>query len=112
ERMRVGCGSAAIGMFAKQWHGKVGESGGVGGPITRVFSRHRGGQPADMPSTVIKRRRRRATPGRYFQVADPGTGWGGTNISDPLSVLGPFNPKEARPGLTMLMVSNTGERVG
>ena len=52
---------------------------------------------------------RRSTPGRYFQVADPGTGWGGTNISDPLSVLGPFNPKEARPGLTMLMVSTTGE---
>jgi len=22
ERMRVGCGSATIGMFAKQWHGK------------------------------------------------------------------------------------------
>jgi hypothetical protein len=25
ERMRVGCGSATIGMFAKQWHGKVDE---------------------------------------------------------------------------------------
>jgi len=23
--MRVGCGSATIGMFAKQWHGKVDE---------------------------------------------------------------------------------------
>ncbi|MGZ3075077.1 hypothetical protein, partial [Pseudomonas aeruginosa] len=36
-------------------------------------------------------------------------GWGGTKISDPLSVLGPFDPKQARPGLTMLMVSTTGE---
>ncbi len=26
ERMRVGCGSATIGMFAKQWQGKVDES--------------------------------------------------------------------------------------
>ncbi len=43
---------------------------------------------------------RRSTPGRYFQVAEPGTGWGGTNISDPLSILGPFDPKVARPGLT------------
>src|SRR5437899_1983714 len=25
ERMRVGCGSATIGMFAKQWHGKIDE---------------------------------------------------------------------------------------
>src|SRR5450755_1597879 len=64
ERMRVGCGSATIGMFAKQWHGKVDE---------------------------------------------PGTGWGGTRISDPLSVLGPFDAKKARPGMTMLMVSTTGE---
>jgi hypothetical protein len=30
-------------------------------------------------------------------------------ISDPLSVLGPFDPKTARPGMTMLMVSTTGE---
>src|SRR5258708_10687688 len=29
ERMRVGCGSATIGMFAKQWQGKGRE--GVGG---------------------------------------------------------------------------------
>src|SRR5438094_189490 len=56
-----------------------------------------------------KKEGRRSTPGRYFQVAEPGTGWGGTKISDPLSVLGPFDPKEARPGLTMLMVSTTGE---
>src|SRR6202012_3534585 len=28
---------------------------------------------------------------------------------DPRSILGPFDPKEARPGLTMLMVSTTGE---
>ena len=59
--------------------------------------------------TGIKMKGRRSTPGRYFQVAEPGTGWGGTNISDPLSILGPFDAKEARPGLTMLMVSTTGE---
>src|SRR4029078_13090784 len=63
----------------------------------------------DIPDTGIKMKGRRSTPGRYFQVADPGTGWGGDKISDSLSVLGPFNPKEARQGLTMLMVSTTGE---
>src|SRR3569833_216957 len=52
---------------------------------------------------------RRASPCGYFQVAEPGTGWGGTRISDPLSVLGPFDAKKARPGMTMLMVSTTGE---
>src|SRR5215207_3704962 len=109
ERMRVGCGSATIGMFAKQWHGKVDEVVVVDNHITGVLSEHQAGKLLDIPDTGIKMKGRRSTPGRYFQVAEPGTGWGGTNISDPLSVLGPFNPKEARPGLTMLMVSTTGE---
>src|SRR3979490_3444782 len=109
ERMRVGCGSATIGMFAKQWHGKVDEVVLVDDHITGVLSEHQAGNLLDIPDTGIKMKGRRSTPGRYFQVAEPGTGWGGTKISDPLSVLGPFNPKEARPGLTMLMVSTTGE---
>jgi len=109
ERMRVGCGSATIGMFAKQWHGKVEEVVVVDDHITGVLSEHQAGKLLGIPDTGIKMKGRRSTPGRYFQVADPGTGWGGTDISDPLSVLGPFDPKTARPGLTMLMVSTTGE---
>src|SRR5215510_14796345 len=90
ERMRVGCGSATIGMFAKQWHGKVDEVVVVDDHITGVLSEHQAGKLLDIPDTGIKMKGRRSTPGRYFQVADPGTGWGGTNISDPLSILGPF----------------------
>lgn len=109
ERMRVGCGSATIGMFAKQWHGKVDEVVVVDDHITGVLSEHQAGKLLGIPDTGIHMKGRRSTPGRYFQVAQPGTGWGGTDISDPLSILGPFNPKAARPGLTMLMVSTTGE---
>src|SRR5580704_8397506 len=109
ERMRVGCGSATIGMFAKQWQGKVDEVVVVDDHITGVLSEHQAGKLLDIPDTGIKMKGRRSTPGRYFQVAEPGTGWGGTMISDPLSVLGPFDPKTARSGMTMLMVSTTGE---
>ena len=42
-------------------------------------------------------------------MAHPGTGWGGTDIADPLQILGAFDPRAARPGLTVLMVSTTGE---
>src|SRR5260370_95902 len=91
------------GMFAKQWHGKVDEVVVVDDHITGVLSEHQAGKLLDIADTGIKMKGRRSTPGRYFQVADPGTGWGGTNISDPLSVLGAFDPKEARPGLSMLM---------
>jgi hypothetical protein len=109
ERMRVGCGSATIGMFAKRWEGKVDEVVVVDDHITGVLSEHQAGKILGVPDTGIKIKGRRSTPGRYFQVAEPGTGWGGTNIADPLSILGPFDPKKARPGLTVLMTSTTGE---
>jgi hypothetical protein len=40
ERMRVGCGSATIGMFAKQWFGKADEIIVVDDHITGVLSQH------------------------------------------------------------------------
>jgi hypothetical protein len=112
ERMRVGCGSATIGMFATQWHGKVDEVVVVDDHITGVLSEHQAGKLLGMPPTGIRINGRRSTPGRYFQVAGPGTGWGGTNIADPLSILGAFDARQARPGLTILMTSTTGEHHG
>ncbi len=113
ERMRVGCGSATIGMFASQWKDLVDEVVVVDDHITGVVSEHQAGKVLDWPDTGIKIKGRRSTPGRYFQVADPGLGWGGTDIQDPLTILGPWNAKKgAHPGLTMLMVSTTGEQFG
>jgi 6-hydroxynicotinate reductase len=109
ERMRVGCGSATIGMFARQWFNKVDEVVVVDDHITGVLSEHQAGKLLGIPETGIKMKGRRSTPGRYFQVAEPGTAWGGTNIQDPLSILKDFNPKIAWPGLRLLMVSTTGE---
>jgi hypothetical protein len=109
ERMRVGCGSATIGMFAKQWFGKVDEVVVVDDHITGVLSEHQAGKLLGVPETGIRIKGRRSTPGRYFQVAEPGTGWGGTNIDDPLSILQPFKTKIAWPKLRVLMVSTTGE---
>src|SRR5690349_14532223 len=112
ERMRVGCGSATIGMFAKQWFGKVDEVVVVDDHITGVLSEHQAGKLLGIPETGIKLKGRRSTPGRYFRVAEPGTSWGGTDIEDPLSILGKFNAKKAWPGLRLLMVSTTGEHYG
>ena len=109
ERMRVGCGSATIGMFAQQWFGKVDDVVVVDDHITGVLSEHQAGKMLGVPETGIKLKGRRSTPGRYFQVAEPGTSWGGTNIDDPLSIVGKFNAKKAWPGLRLLMVSTTGE---
>ncbi len=113
QRMRVGCGSATIGMFASQWQGLVDEVVVVDDHITGVVSEHQAGKVLGWKDTGIKILGRRSTPGRYFQVAQPGLGWGGTDIEDPLAILGPWNPKKgAKPGLRLMMVSTTGEQFG
>jgi hypothetical protein len=109
ERMRVGCGSATIGMFARQWHGHADEVIVVDDHITGVLSEHQAGRFLGMTPSGVRIRGRRSTPGRYFQVAEPGVGWGGTDIRDPLTIIDRIEAKRAFPGLRLLMVSTTGE---
>jgi 6-hydroxynicotinate reductase len=109
QRMRVGCGSATIGIFAQQWQGHVDEVVVVDDHITGVLSEHQAGQCLNMPLSGLRLKGRRSTPGRYFQVAKPGNGWGGTDIDDPLSIIESWDRKHAKPGLRLLMVSTTGD---
>jgi len=108
ERMRVGCGSATIGMFAKQWHGHLDEVIVVDDHITGVLSEHQAGRFLGISPSGIRVRGHKSTPGRYFRVAEPGTGWGGTDITDPLTIIERIDAKTARPGMRLLMVSTTG----
>ena len=109
ERMRVGCGSATIGIFAPQWRHHCDEVIVVDDHITGVLTEHQAGRFLDMRPGGIRVRGRRSTPGRYFKVAEPGQGWGGTSITDPLSIIEKIDPKTAWPGMRVLMVSTTGE---
>ena len=112
HRMRVGCGSATIGIFAPQWQKLADEVIVVDDHITGVLTEHQAGRFLDMRQAGIRVRGRKSTPGRYFQVAQPGLGWGGTDITDPLSIIEKIDPKTAWPGLRLLMVSTTGEHSG
>ena len=109
HRMRVGCGSATIGIFAGQWLGHADEVIVVDDHITGVLTEHQAGRFLAMRPAGIRVRGRRSTPGRYFQVANPGLGWGGTDIENPLAIIERIDPKTAWPGLRLLMVSTTGE---
>jgi 6-hydroxynicotinate reductase len=109
ERMRVGCGSATIGMFARSWHDLVDEVVVVDEHITGVLSEHQAGAVLGMTPSGIRMRGRRSTPGRYFGIAAPGSGWGGTDLQDPIDIVTGFDPRKAWPGLRLLMVSTTGE---
>jgi hypothetical protein len=109
RRMRVGCGSATIGIFAQQWLGHVDEVIVVDDHITGVLTEHQAGRFLDMRPGGIKVAGRKSTPGRYFQVANAGLGWGGTDITDPLKIVKAIDPAVAWPGERVLMVSTTGE---
>ena len=112
NRMRVGCGSATIGIFAQQWLGHVDEVIVVDDHITGVLTEHQAGRFLDMRPGGVKVAGRKSTPGRYFQVANPGLGWGGTDITDPLKIVKSIDAREAWPGERILMVSTTGEDYG
>jgi 6-hydroxynicotinate reductase len=109
QRMRVGCGSATVGIFAQQWLGHVDEVIVVDDHITGVLTEHQAGRVLNMPPAGIRVRGRKSTPGRYFQVANPGMGWGGTDIVDPLSIILKIDPAVSWPGLRLLLTSTTGE---
>ncbi len=108
-RMRVGCGSATVGIFAKQWHGQVDEVIVLDDHITGVLTEHQAGRCLDMAPSGVRIEGRKSTPGRYFQVANPGLGWGGTDITDPFSVIRDIDRKLAWPGMRVLITSTTGE---
>jgi hypothetical protein len=109
SRMRVGCGSATIGIFAKQWLGLIDEVVVVDDHITGVLSEHPAGRFLGMRFSGIEMKGRRSTAGRYFKVANPGTGWGGTDIVEPLDIIAGFDAASSWAGLRLLMVSTTGE---
>ena len=109
QRMRVGCGSATVGIFAQQWRPLVDEVIVVDDHITGVLSEHQAGRCLGMRPTGIAVTGRKSTPGRYFQVANPGLGWGGTDLADPLTIIRGVDPAVAWPGLRLLVTSTTGE---
>ena len=109
RRMRVGCGSAAIGMFAQQLFGLVDEAVVVDDHITGVLSEHQAGRYLGMTPSGIRIAGHKSTPGRYFNVSEPGLGWGGTEVTDPLSIIKRIDAKTAKPGTRLLMTTTTGE---
>jgi len=109
KRMRVGCGSATIGIFARQFAPYADEVIVIDDHITGVLTEHQAGRFLGLRPGGIRICGKKSTPGRYFQVARPGLGWGGTDITEPLSVLERIDPRRAWPGERILFVSTTGE---
>ncbi|SMB93366.1 6-hydroxynicotinate reductase [Thermanaeromonas toyohensis ToBE] len=106
--MRVGCGSATIGLFARHLKGVVDEAIILDHHIIGLFSEHPAGQEVGMKYSGVIPNGRKSTRGRYF--GEPGDGWGGTSISNPRDAIKEINMKIARPGMRILVTETTARR--
>jgi hypothetical protein len=108
RRMRVGCGSASMGLFSRYYLEAADEVIVLDAHLVGQFTEHVAGTDLGAKYSGIRLRARRSTPGRYF--GEHGQGWGGTNIMNPADIIEGFDPKIARPGMTVLITETTAER--
>ena len=106
EKMRVGCGSATLGLFAPLLKAAADEVIILDSHITSLMSEHAAGRFVGALPSGIRLCFRMSTPGRYF--GDHGDGWGGTSISNPLDVISEIDREVGRPGLRVLITETTG----
>ena len=105
--MRVGCGSATLGLFSPLLVESADEAIILDSHLTGLMSRHAAGRFAGAKPSGVKLKFRESTPGRYF--GDHGKGWGGTSIVRPLDVIADIDLKTARPGMRILITETTGQ---
>jgi NAD-dependent dihydropyrimidine dehydrogenase PreA subunit len=106
ERMRVGCGSAVSGLFAPYMAKAADEVIVLDGHITGLFSEHPAGRFLGKVRSGLFVIGQKSTDGRYF--LNKGSGWGGTDVTDPLTVLSKIDREKFTDGMTLLVTETTG----
>jgi hypothetical protein len=107
-RMRVGCGSASMGLFGRYFLDAADEVVVLDAHLIGQFTEHAAGRELGAKYSGLRLKARRSTPGRYF--GEHGQGWGGTPVKNPLDIIEGFDPKIAKPGMTVLITETTAER--
>ena len=108
EKMRVGCGSATLGIFAPLLKKAADEVIVLDSHVTGQLSRHVAGNFVGMTATGVTLTFKQSTPGRYF--GDYGAGWGGTSITAPADVVSAIDMNVAWPGMTLFITETTGQK--
>ncbi|MEZ5835629.1 MAG: 6-hydroxynicotinate reductase [Geminicoccaceae bacterium] len=108
ERMRVGCGSATIGIFARQWHGHVDEVIVVDDHITGVLTEHQAGRFLGMKPSMCACGAP-LDPGPVFPGCRTGAWLGRHQHHRPARHHREDRPRNRLACMRLLFVSTTGE---
>ena len=108
EKMRVGCGSATLGIFAPLLKEIADEVIVLDSHVTGLLSQHVAGGYAGARPTGVSITFPQSTPGRYF--GDHGEGWGGTSIIDPIAIIKKVDMEVGWPKMTILVTETTGQK--
>ncbi|MBC2581975.1 DUF362 domain-containing protein [Clostridium sp. DJ247] len=106
--MRVGCGSATIGMFARHLCKVVDEAIVLDFHVIGLLSEHAAGKEVGMEYSGVVPYGRKSTMGRYF--GKHGHGWGGTEITNPVDAVQSVDMSIAKPGYKILVTETTGQK--
>ncbi len=102
--MRIGCGSATLGLFAPYLKELADEVIVLDGHIVGLLTEHPAGRALGLKYSGIKLKAFKSTPGRYF--VEKGDGWGGTKIKNPLEIVDIENSKFEE-GKTLFILDTT-----
>ncbi|KKH69620.1 hypothetical protein DU75_08875, partial [Methanosarcina mazei] len=106
--MRVGCGSATIGMFARHLCKVVDEAIILDYHVIGLLSEHFAGAEVGMSYSGVVPYGVKSTRGRYF--GNHGHGWGGTEIINPVDAVASIDMNIAKPGFKVLVTETTGQK--
>lgn len=106
--MRVGCGSATVGLFAHHLKEVVDEAIILDHHVIGLLSEHRAGQEVGMTYSGVVPNGRKSTRGRYF--GEHGNGWGGTAISEARQAIRAVDMNLAKVGMKILVTETTARQ--
>lgn len=105
--MRIGCGSATIGLLADVMKKCVDECIVIDHHVTGLFSEHLAGKEVGMTWSGVIPNATKSTVGRYF--GGHGDGIGGTVLQTPRDAIKSVDMSLAHAGMTILVTNTTGE---
>ena len=107
SKMRIGCGSATVGLFAKKMKAAVDECIVIDHHVVGLFTEHLAGADVGMEWSGVVPNARKSSRGRYF--GEHGEGIGGTTIATPRDAIKSVDMTRAKAGMQILVLNTTGE---